>query len=100
MNLSTPLHLSLLIHYHCRCDEYATRGAPAVEEYIGHLLRARLIRKRRPDEVHPLVTAQYRTTIKGSTVVNELCAHLGKHYTDKIAKAIFDDRSRRSNQTR
>lgn len=95
MPLSTPLHVSLLVHYNGVQSEFPTRGAPAVEEYIGHLLKARLIKRRSKADCQLVETmfgartAKFKTTPKGKEVVDNFCAVLAQAYSAKVAKAIY-----------
>ncbi len=79
MPLSTPLHISLLVHYNGCCNDFETRGAPAVEEYLGHLLTAGLLRRRLASDRKLLnITAEFKTTTKGQCMVESFCSVLGQ----------------------
>lgn len=40
----TPLHAELALHYLCRADDHPNLGAPAVNQYLGDLVREGLLR--------------------------------------------------------
>lgn len=92
MPLSTPLHVSLLVHYNGIVSEFPTRGAPAVEEYIGHLLQAKLLKRRSNKNQRaiawnlPNITpAEFKTTVKGRHMVDRFCAILSQVYTRSLS---------------
>ena len=63
----TPLHIELMIHYHCSCAPIINADAPAVIEYTRHLLDDGLIIS---DEVR---ASGYTSTTKGEAFVSLLC---------------------------
>lgn len=88
--LATPLHVSLLVHYNGMASDYPTQPAPAVEEYIQHLLTAKLL-KRTPARARKLlgITAEFRTTKAGQKMVDKFCNVLAQHYTMKVVRKIY-----------
>lgn len=70
----TPLHIQLLLHYHCNCepyskDNYEHAHSRSVIEFMGHLVvNWGLLVKDASAE------SGYRTTEKGAAYVDMLCS--------------------------
>jgi hypothetical protein len=66
-NKFTPLHIELILHYHCCCNLWPQHDAPAVIEFTDDLLGMGLIVGDRESG------SGYRTTERGGKFVEKLC---------------------------
>ena len=63
----TPLHIELMLHYYCSCEEYPTADAPSVIEFTGNLEANDLIKSDYPKK------NKYCATEKGEAFVQKIC---------------------------
>ena len=63
----TPLHIELIIHYHCICKPPLNHDAPAVIEFTEELVNLGLINK------DGTSGSGYRCTDKGNVFVEKIC---------------------------
>ncbi len=68
MNNGSPMHINILLHYHCRRVKYEPITLVSME-YTGHLVNAGLIT---PDDED----GGYRSTIHGKRFIEQLCGLL------------------------
>lgn len=62
----TPLHIKLLLHYHCNCDPWPQSDAPAVSDYTQALVYFELVQ---PDSESG---SGYITTERGKAHIKSL----------------------------
>ena len=70
-----PLHIEILMHYHCCADEFPRLDAPACREVVNEFLAEGILRVRTDDENKARTHWRtYEATERAETLVKALCA--------------------------